>query len=157
MELTVIFRACGSTQRGVGWNSAGDGSPSFRFAPWFSILKAFWPSRSGSLAIFVLAAGLLWFADGWLKSRTYVSEKSVFARAKQDGGMSRGAFVVLAFLILLPRAVLAHEVPDDVRIKIFLKPGGNRMLILVRMPANAFIDILCSDAARKRLARFKAG
>jgi hypothetical protein len=28
------------------------------------------------LAIFVLAAGLVWFADGWLKSRTYVSENA---------------------------------------------------------------------------------
>jgi hypothetical protein len=56
--------------------------------------------------------------------------------------MSRAALAVLSFLILLPRPVSAHEVPDDVKIRIFLKPEGNRMLILVRMPANAFIDIL---------------
>jgi len=48
----------------------------------------------------------------------------------------------LAALILWPLAVSAHDVPDDVRIAAFLKPEGNRMTILVRIPANALIDIL---------------
>jgi HupE/UreJ protein len=56
--------------------------------------------------------------------------------------MKRVALVALAALILWPWAASAHDVPDDVRIKIFLKPEGNRMLILVRIPANALIDIL---------------
>jgi len=35
---------------------------------------------------------------------------------------------------------LAHEVPDDVRIHLFAKPSGNKMQLIVRVPANAFID-----------------
>jgi hypothetical protein len=56
--------------------------------------------------------------------------------------MKRAALVALAALILWPWAASAHDVPDDVRIKIFLKPEDDRMLILVRIPANALIDIL---------------
>src|ERR1700683_2727804 len=56
--------------------------------------------------------------------------------------MKRAAFAILPALMLWPCAVSAHEVPDDVRLKIFLKPEGDRMLILVRIPANALIDIL---------------
>jgi hypothetical protein len=56
--------------------------------------------------------------------------------------MKRAALAALAALMLWPCCVSAHEVPDDVRIKIFLKPEGDRMLILVHIPANALIDIL---------------
>jgi HupE / UreJ protein len=56
--------------------------------------------------------------------------------------MRRAALVILATLILWPVTVSSHEVPDDVRIRTFLKPEGDRMLILVRIPANALIDIL---------------
>jgi hypothetical protein len=48
----------------------------------------------------------------------------------------------LAALMLWPFAGFAHDVPDDVRIRVFLKPEGDRMTILVRIPANALIDIL---------------
>jgi len=47
-----------------------------------------------------------------------------------------------ALLLLSPLAASAHVVPDDVRIQAFLKPDSGRMTILVRMPANALIDIL---------------
>ena len=56
--------------------------------------------------------------------------------------MRRIALVILTAVILWPGAVSGHEVPDDVRIRTFLKPEGNRMRILVRIPANALIDIL---------------
>jgi hypothetical protein len=56
--------------------------------------------------------------------------------------MKRATFAILAALMLWPCAASAHDVPDDVRIKIFLKPEDGRMLILVRIPANALIDIL---------------
>ena len=56
--------------------------------------------------------------------------------------MKRAALVTLAALMLCPLAVSGHEVPDDVKIRTFLKPEGDRMLILVRIPANALIDIL---------------
>ena len=50
------------------------------------------------------------------------------------------AVAILAALILWPSATSAHDVPDNVSIVAFLKPENGRMLILVRMPANALID-----------------
>src|SRR5579862_1499166 len=56
--------------------------------------------------------------------------------------MKRAALATLAAFLLWPCAASAHDVPDDVKIKIFLHPEGNRMVILVRIPASALIDIL---------------
>ena len=56
--------------------------------------------------------------------------------------MKRAAFAILAALILWPPATSAHDVPDNVSIVAFLKPENGRMLILVRMPANALIDFI---------------
>jgi hypothetical protein len=50
--------------------------------------------------------------------------------------------ILLAALALMPCAAWAHVVPDDVRVRTFLKPQDGHMTILVRMPANALIDIL---------------
>src|SRR6516225_1439151 len=49
-----------------------------------------------------------------------------------------GLILALAF----PMLAFAHDVPDEVRIRAFLKPEGGQMRILVRIPANALIDIL---------------
>src|ERR1700722_2347843 len=57
-------------------------------------------------------------------------------------GMKRAAIAILAALILWPSATSAHDVPDNVSISAFLKPENGRMLILVRMPANALIDFI---------------
>ena len=56
--------------------------------------------------------------------------------------MKRAAFAILAALILWPSATSAHDVPDNVSVVAFLKPENGRMLILVRMPANALIDFI---------------
>ena len=56
--------------------------------------------------------------------------------------MKRAVLTSLFALVLWPCIATAHDVPDDVKVRIFLKPEGNRMLILVRMPASAMIDIL---------------
>jgi hypothetical protein len=56
--------------------------------------------------------------------------------------MRRAALGALAILVLLSCTVWAHDVPDNVKITIFLKPDGDRMLFLVRIPANALIDVL---------------
>ena len=45
---------------------------------------------------------------------------------------------VLALAVV--STALAHEVPDDVRINVFAKPSGNKLQLIVRVPANAFID-----------------
>jgi HupE / UreJ protein len=49
---------------------------------------------------------------------------------------------IVAALMFWPSAVSAHEVPDRVKIEVFVKPENGRLLILVRMPANALIDFL---------------
>jgi len=56
--------------------------------------------------------------------------------------MKRVLLAALGALLLWPSAAAAHDVPDDVKLKIFLKPAAGRMLILVRVPANALIDIV---------------
>src|SRR5207248_5087290 len=54
---------------------------------------------------------------------------------------------LLAALVLWPSIVSAHEVPDRVQVGVFLKPEQGRMLMLVRMPANALIDFLLPTLA----------
>ena len=49
-------------------------------------------------------------------------------------------FRALCLLLTFTCFATAHEVPDDVRISIFVKPAGNRMRIIVRVPVNALID-----------------
>src|SRR5580693_501101 len=56
--------------------------------------------------------------------------------------MSRRLLVIIAALMFWPSAVSAHDVPDRVKIDVFVKPENDHLLILVRMPANALIDFL---------------
>ena len=56
--------------------------------------------------------------------------------------MTRLLVALVAALMFWPSAVSAHEVPDRVKIAVFVKPEDGRLLILVRMPANALIDFL---------------
>ena len=56
--------------------------------------------------------------------------------------MTRIWLAILAAIALWPSALSAHEVPDRVRISVFVKPENGRLLMLVRMPANALIDFL---------------
>jgi len=50
----------------------------------------------------------------------------------------RGA---LAILLVVPVAVLAHDIPNDVTVQAFLKPEGDRALLLVRAPMKAMRDV----------------
>src|SRR5262249_11694199 len=63
------------------------------------------------------------------------------ARRFRDS-MKRAQWILAVLLSLWAGTASAHEVPDRVQIAMFLKPEGERMLILVRMPANALIDFL---------------
>jgi hypothetical protein len=56
--------------------------------------------------------------------------------------MTRRWLPILAALMFWPSALSAHEVPDRVKIAVFVRPEHGRLLILVRMPANALIDFL---------------
>ncbi len=56
--------------------------------------------------------------------------------------MKRACLTILAALLLWPALASAHDVPDVVRISILLKAENGRMRMLVRVPANAFIDFM---------------
>ncbi len=56
--------------------------------------------------------------------------------------MKWAALIVLCGLLQCPSTAWAHDVPNEVAIKIFLKPEPGRMRMLVRIPASALIDIL---------------
>jgi hypothetical protein len=51
--------------------------------------------------------------------------------------LGRGAAAVL---LVLPWAATAHTIPNDVTVQAFLKPEGNRLDLLVRVPLNAMRD-----------------
>jgi len=57
--------------------------------------------------------------------------------------MTSRSLLILALLFApwSPNAV-AHDVPDRVQVSIFLNPEPGRMVVLVRLPANALIDFL---------------
>ena len=42
---------------------------------------------------------------------------------------------------MLAGTTAAHEIPADVRLYAFLKPAGNRLDLLVRLPMAALIDV----------------
>src|SRR5580704_9910255 len=56
--------------------------------------------------------------------------------------MNRRWSSFFAAMILWSSVASAHDVPDRVRVSVFVKPEHDRLLILVRMPANALIDFL---------------
>jgi HupE / UreJ protein len=52
------------------------------------------------------------------------------------------ALLIAGLAILTTTAAWGHEVPDNVTIRVFMKPSGNKMQIAVRVPVNAMIDTL---------------
>jgi hypothetical protein len=60
-------------------------------------------------------------------------------------GLARGLVGLLVFLVLVmgswstPRA---HEVPADVLVRVLVKPDGNRVRVLVRVPTASMLDIV---------------
>jgi len=49
-------------------------------------------------------------------------------------------FATVAPLLLLPWAAAAHDIPNDVLVQAFLRPSGNRLDLLVRVPLKAMRD-----------------
>jgi hypothetical protein len=56
--------------------------------------------------------------------------------------MKRIGLAIVTAVMLWPAIASAHDVPDVVRISAFFRPEHDRMVVLVRVPANAFIDFL---------------
>jgi HupE / UreJ protein len=67
-------------------------------------------------------------------------------RSDAGFGVLRGtalvaAAIVTAILVLVGSAALAHDVPADVRINAFVRPAGQKLELLVRMPLLALQDV----------------
>jgi hypothetical protein len=55
---------------------------------------------------------------------------------------SRIARVMVASLLALPYCAVAHDIPNDVTIQAFLKPEGEHLHLLVRVPLKAMRDVV---------------
>src|SRR5215472_5146034 len=51
------------------------------------------------------------------------------------------AWMTSLFLFLMPAAPAAHDIPSDVTIHMFLKPEGQRLEVLVRVPLVSMRDM----------------
>ena len=49
--------------------------------------------------------------------------------------------LVALILALLPLEVFAHEIPSDVTVQAWIKPEGQRLNVLIRVPLEAMVDI----------------
>ena len=56
-------------------------------------------------------------------------------------GKYRAGTVLAALFLTLPLGALAHDIPNDVTVQAFLKPSGERLNLLVRVPLKAMRDI----------------
>jgi hypothetical protein len=50
--------------------------------------------------------------------------------------------LMAALVCALPDAGFAHTIPDDIKVQAFVKPEGNRIYLLVRVPADTGTDII---------------
>jgi HupE / UreJ protein len=50
------------------------------------------------------------------------------------------AIFAAALFLVIPRSASAHDIPDDVTVQAFVKPSGERLYVLVRVPLNAMRD-----------------
>ena len=53
-----------------------------------------------------------------------------------------GCLLAAAALFILPCVVRAHDIPNDVTVQMFVKPEGQHLRILVRVPLKAMRDII---------------
>ena len=51
------------------------------------------------------------------------------------------AAIALAFFLALPARAHAHDIPNDIIVQAFLKPDGQRLRLLVRVPLEAMRDV----------------
>jgi hypothetical protein len=52
-----------------------------------------------------------------------------------------GVAVAAAFLLVLPARPAAHDIPNDITIRTFLKPEGSRLRLVIRVPLASINDI----------------
>src|ERR1043166_8330510 len=51
-------------------------------------------------------------------------------------------FFRIAGLFVLPAALAAHDIPNDVTVQLFLKPEGQQLNVLVRVPLKSMRDVV---------------
>jgi hypothetical protein len=49
--------------------------------------------------------------------------------------------LVLGIVLALPQGAAAHDIPNDVTVQMFLRPSGNKLDLLVRVPVKSMRDI----------------
>ena len=67
----------------------------------------------------------------------------VISHSKNRGGRIRAcarAMFAAALLIVLAHSVFAHDIPSDVTVQAFVKPAGEHLNVLVRVPLDAMRD-----------------
>src|SRR5690348_6845180 len=71
-------------------------------------------------------------------------EPPALGRSSVISGRSAPHLGIIAFLAALvcagPHAALAHDIPNDVTVQMFVKPAGGHLDLLVRVPLNAMRD-----------------
>src|SRR5579872_6751470 len=70
--------------------------------------------------------------------------------------MTMRPWCVTALLLLAPVVAVAHEVPDHVIMRVFLKPEHGKLQILVRIPSVALIDTLLPEQPDSTFLDLKA-
>ena len=55
--------------------------------------------------------------------------------------MPRPIAIALALILAAPAGLRAHDIPNDVIVQAFLKPDGQRLQLLVRVPLEAMRDV----------------
>src|SRR5579872_6362458 len=53
----------------------------------------------------------------------------------------RVGIAILGLLAVLPRGAAAHDIPNDVTVQMFLRPSGNKLDLLVRVPVKSMRDV----------------
>jgi len=89
----------------------------------------------------------------------------VVLRERSKSQWRAAAWALVALVAVFARGASAHEVPADIRINAFVKPDGNRLTLLIRVPLAAmteiefplrgqgYIDVSRADEALRNAAR----
>jgi hypothetical protein len=62
-------------------------------------------------------------------------------RTNRPGTFLSGVAAAAALQLLLPARTAAHDIPNDITIQTFLKPEGNRLRLVIRVPLASINDI----------------
>lgn len=72
-----------------------------------------------------------------MKSPTFVFSLAWCRKISPNGWIS---IFIAALVVLLPQALSAHDIPNDVTVQAFVKPEGTKLRLLLRVPLNAMRD-----------------